>query len=92
MPATNLTPAQRRLSAQAAINARWSRLPTAERRSATAEARAARMRKYETQVDPEGVLDPDERAKLARQALRSDMQKLALAASKARTARKAAGK
>jgi hypothetical protein len=40
----------------------YSRLATEDRTEMTAAARAAAMDRFEKQVDPNGVLDPEERA------------------------------
>lgn len=77
---------RRRLSARVAANERWARMTLDERRAATAKARAARMDRYERQVDPDGVLDPAERAVLAGNAMRAAMSRMSLAAAKKRRA------
>ena len=84
----NLTPSQRRQRSQIANDTRWSRVPYLERAAQTASARAARWQRYLDAVPPE-VTDPAERAELARQARRADMQRLSLKSSRARS-RKAA--
>jgi hypothetical protein len=81
---TERSATQRRLSARVAANERWSRLSTEERRAATARARAARMDRYEREVDPDGQLDPAERQILADNAMRAAMSRMALAAAKKR--------
>ena len=63
-----MTPEQRRLRAQIAANARWSR-PMAREDQADA-ARLAIFTRLERQVDPIGQLRPDERAVLVRAAAR----------------------
>ncbi len=50
----------------------------------TAAARAAFRSKWERVVDPEGVLDPQERAIRAEQAMHAHMLRLALASAQAR--------
>jgi len=57
-----MTPEQRRLRAQIAANTRWSS-PLARADQAEA-ARAAIRTRLEHQVDPDGVLPPQHRAKL----------------------------
>lgn len=42
----------------------------------TAPARAAFMRKFELEVDPDGVLEADERERRARAALRAHMSRM----------------
>ncbi len=79
-----LTAAERTLRAQKAANARWSRPGARQRQSRV--IRDSRLRYYELQVDPDGQLDPAERARLAQNALNADMAGLALKASRARRA------
>jgi hypothetical protein len=83
-----LTAAQRKLRAQLAANTRWSRedpAPTAAR------GQAGLLARFEREVDPDGTLSPQERARRTQAALRAHMKRLALASSKARSARPAAG-
>jgi hypothetical protein len=61
-----MTPEQRRLRAQIAANARWSRFMAREDQADA--ARAAIFARLERQVDPEGVLPPKERARLVKAA------------------------
>lgn len=80
-----LTPAQRKLRAQIAANARWSRedpIPNATR------AQRGLLARFEREVDPGGTLSPQERARRTQAALRAHMQRLALRSSQARAARK----
>jgi hypothetical protein len=63
-----MTPEQRRLRAQIAANARWSRYMPREDQAAA--ARAAIVARLECQVDPLGTLPPDERARLVKAAAR----------------------
>jgi hypothetical protein len=83
-----MTPAQLKLRAQVAANARWSRQPAAERRAPALRGQAGLLARFEREVDPEGRLDPAERTRLAEQARKSHMQRLSLASSRARAARK----
>jgi len=53
----------------------WSR--TADRSARTRPARQAFLARFEREVDPEGVLPPDERRKRAEHALRAYMLRLA---------------
>ncbi len=78
---SGLTPAERSMRASIAAQTRWS---NTDRRQASADARRRQLERYEAQVDPEGVLAPEERAKRADNALRADMQRLALKSAKAR--------
>lgn len=81
-------PSDRRLTAQIAANTRWSRV--ADRTAATQAARDAQWRGFEDQVDPEGRLAPEERAKRAAAARRAHYQRLSLKAQQARRAKRAA--
>lgn len=57
-----MTAEHRSRAARVAI---YTRLATANRTEMTAPARAAAMDRFEKQVDPDGVLDPAERAQRA---------------------------
>ncbi|HYU18893.1 MAG TPA: hypothetical protein VEQ11_09370 [Chloroflexota bacterium] len=59
-------------------------------RQTTANGRAAFLARFETEVDPEGLLDPAERCRRAEQARRAYFTRLSLAALAARRARRAA--
>jgi len=63
-----VTPEQRRLRAQIAANARWSRYMAREDQSAA--ARAAIFIRLEKEVDPAGALSPAEREPLVKAAAR----------------------
>jgi hypothetical protein len=76
-----LSPKQRSLRAQIAVNTRWSREDPKE---GTKPARAAFERRFELEVDPDGTLPEVERKRRAAAAMRSHMQRLALASSRAR--------
>jgi uncharacterized membrane protein len=79
---TSLTPEQRTLRAQVAANTRWAR--PGERQRHGDKISEARLRHHEARVDPEGVLEPAERRKLAQNSLRAEMARLALRSSRAR--------
>jgi hypothetical protein len=79
---TSLTPAQRSLLAQAAAHASWAK--TTDRAARTEPARRAALARFERQVDPDGVLEPLERQRLAQSARRSYFRYLALRSSRAR--------
>jgi hypothetical protein len=80
-----MTPEQRRLKASAAAHAQWSK--ETDRTQRTAKAREGQMARYRRQVDPEGRLDPEQREKMARSALRAHMTSMALRSSIARSRR-----
>ena len=58
----------------------------------TAPARAAFLSRFEREIDPDGLLDPEERARRAEHAKKAYFLKLALAARKARASKRAGGK
>jgi hypothetical protein len=80
-----MTPEQRRLRAQVAANARWSRYMA--RQDQSAAARSAIYARLERQVDPEKVLDPAERARLVSAAARRLSAELNLAKAHKRASR-----
>ena len=58
----------------------------------TAPARAAFLSRFEREVDPDGVLDPEERARRAEHAKKAYFLKLALASRKARARKQSGGR
>jgi hypothetical protein len=86
---TSLTPEQRRLRASIAAHTSWAK--TEDPSARTRNARAAFDERFEREVDPEGVLPPEERAKRAKNARKAYFAKLAFESAKARRARKAGG-
>jgi hypothetical protein len=58
-------------------------------RETTANGRAAFLARFDREVDPEGLLEPDERRRRAEQARRAYFARLSLAAVKARQAKRA---
>ena len=71
----SLTTSERRLLGSSAANTRWAH--ETNRTAATQPARDALMRKFEEQVDPDGTLATQERAKRAENAKRAHFQRLA---------------
>ena len=67
----------------------YARAAQYDGREVTAAGRAAFLRSFAIQVDPDGLLDPSERARRAEAARKSHMLSLALKSAKARRARKA---
>jgi hypothetical protein len=84
------TPAERRLAGQAAAHRRWAF--TDDRTMATAPARAGLDAKFERQVDPEGKLTPQERAKRAESLRKAFYSGMALKSAQARRRKRAAPK
>ncbi len=86
MPAR--TPESRVLVARIAAHERWAR--EADRSAATAKARRALLDRFEREVDPDGTLDPAERAVRAEHARRAFYSRLSLRAAQARSKSRAA--
>lgn len=74
--------AERSLHAQAASLTYWSRVPN--RTAATQPLRDGFVRKLELQVDPDGVLEPQERARRVEMARRAHLANASRLAAKAR--------
>lgn len=77
--ANSLSPAQRTLRARVAAFSLHAQGGTS-----TKAGTRAFLARFEREVDPQGVLAPDERARRAQFALRAHMATLALKASRAR--------
>lgn len=77
-----LSPTERTLRARAAAHALHAQGGTS-----TKAGTAAFLARFEHQVDPDGVLAPDVRARRAEHALKAHMSTLALRASRARRQR-----
>jgi hypothetical protein len=76
---------QRSLASSIAAHERWAHEP--DRSAATAAARAALMTKFEHEVDPDGTLDPAERARRAEHKRKAYFGRLALKSATVRRAR-----
>lgn len=81
MSAKQLTDINKRIAAEIS----WSR--TADRSARTRPAREKFLQRFEREVDPDGVLAPDERRKRAEHAKRAYMLRLAKRAVAARKSR-----
>jgi hypothetical protein len=84
-----LSPAERTLRARVAAHVQWSREPDPSAR--TANGRAAFLARFEAEVDPDGMLAPEERCRRAEHARRAYFTRLALASAKARRAKRQGG-
>jgi hypothetical protein len=82
-----LTPEQRMLRASIAAYAMWSR--EADPSARTAGARQAFLDRFEREVDPNGELQPAERARRAECARKAYFKSLALKSARKRAARAA---
>lgn len=80
-----LTPQQRTIRAQIAAHTRWAH--TDDRTADTAPARQAFLDRFEREVDPDGILDPAERARRAENAKKAHFKRMALASARARRKR-----
>jgi hypothetical protein len=85
----SLPAAQRSLIAARAANTRWARVNSPEaRRQATDRASQGQRRKWERQVDPDGVMSPDELAAGVERLKKAHQQLMSLRSAQARAARK----
>ncbi len=75
-------PSERSLIAQIGAHESWARTP--DRSARTAPARAEFDRRFEREVDPDGVLEPAERARRAAHARKAYFARLALKSAQAR--------
>jgi hypothetical protein len=80
-----MSPSERSLAARVGAHARAAQY---DGRQVTEAGRAAFLRSFETQVDPDGLLPPAERARRAEAARKSYMLGLALKSAKTRRARR----
>ncbi len=79
-------------AASLAAQIKWTSLTPEERAAATAAARQAFAQRWETLVDPDGTLDPTERAERAAEAKRKHFADLAVKSAETRRAKAAARK
>lgn len=77
-----------RTQARAAAYQSWAATPDRSRR--TAAARAAFLDRFETQVDPDGVLRPDDRRQRAEAAKKAYFLSLAAKSAQRRSSRRTA--
>ncbi|MDQ1304506.1 MAG: hypothetical protein QG671_333 [Actinomycetota bacterium] len=82
MPKEQLTPELRALRSRIGGHAKWAKEP--DRSAATAKARRAQLDRFDKQVDPDGVLTPQERAKRAESARKEYYTRLAFLSAQAR--------
>lgn len=80
-----LTPPQRTLQARAAAHISWAK--TVNPAARTEAARRAFLARFERQVDPDGTLDPEDRARRAAHARKAFFAQLALRGAQARAAK-----
>ena len=73
------------LAAKVAAHASWAQTP--DRSARTAKARAVAWARFERQVDPEGVLPPEERRRRAEHARKAHLARISLRSAKVRKIR-----
>ncbi|MBO2461121.1 hypothetical protein ABT299_11655 [Spirillospora sp. NPDC000708] len=83
-----LTPEQRRDRARQAVQVSWQK--TEDPAARTEPARAAALKRFENQVDPDRVLPEDERLRRANEAKRQFYKRLGKLSAAARRARREA--
>lgn len=76
------TSTERSLAARIAAHDSWAHTP--DRAARTAPARAALLARFEHEVDPDGTLPPDERARRAESARKAYFLRLALKSARSR--------
>jgi hypothetical protein len=80
-------PSDRALIARIAAEASWAQ--TADRTARLTPARQGFVARFEREVDPDGILPPDERTRRAEHAQRAHMARLSLKAAQARRSKAA---
>lgn len=78
-------PRQRQLIGSIGAHESWAR--TTDRTARTANGRRAFLDRFEREVDPDGILSPEERARRAEHARKAYFQRLALKSAQARSRR-----
>jgi hypothetical protein len=86
--ADEMTPEQRKMRASLAAHTRWAQ--ETNRKEAMRPALDGMLAKFEREVDPQGVLDPAERAMRAESAKKAYFKALQLKSSRSRGKKKAA--
>lgn len=76
-----MTPAERSLRARLAAHSLHAQR---DARETTSAARATFLARFERQVDPDGLLPPEERARRAESAKRAHFTKMAMASARSR--------
>ena len=83
----SLSPSERTLRARIAAHESWAKTP--DRKARTSAGTKAFLDKFELGVDPDGILEPAERARRAESKRKAHFARLALASAKARRLKKA---
>jgi hypothetical protein len=82
-----MSPKERKLRARLAAHTSWAN--TGDRSARTAPAREAAMSRFERQVDPDGTMNPTERALRADAARRAHFASMAYKAARSRARNRA---
>jgi hypothetical protein len=82
---SSITRAERSLRGKIAVHTSWAN--TTDRSARTAPGRKAALERFEREVDPEGVLEPAERARRAEHARKAYFSRLAYLSARARRAK-----
>jgi hypothetical protein len=77
-----MSPEERTQRARLAAHTSWAK--TADPAQRTAAARAAAEARFETQADPDGVLSPEERARIAKHLMKAHYARMAFESAKKR--------
>lgn len=85
-----LSPEQRTLRARMAAHSSWAN--TGDPQARTAPARDRFAKRFENEVDPDGVLSPEERARRAESARKAYFAQLAYKSAAARRSKSGRGK
>ncbi len=83
------TPEQRSMAASAAAHARWAQVGPAERREAGARGRRGLIASITKSIDPDGTMDPAERAVRVESAVMAHTKLMQLRSSQSRARKKA---
>ena len=78
----SMSPAERSLRARTAVHTSWAN--TKDRRKRGQGGVEARLRRFEQQVDPDGLLEPGERRVRAQSLMKAQMSELSRQSAKAR--------
>jgi len=89
VPKSGLTPVERSLRARTASLTSWANTPDVQAR--TRPGRDAAFERFEREVDPTGLLSPEERVRRAKYAQQAHMALLAYKSARARRAKKGGG-
>ncbi len=81
----HLTPEQRSIRARLAAHARWAKASPDDARATGEAAQRGLIERFAREIDPDGLLDPEDRYRRAKHARNAHMARLALKSSQARS-------